>query len=108
MEFVGSFFLVNLKYGISMFLLVISVNHTYSIFKISLWILLTRKNLLVAGSHVSRCIGHIIIGHIFESHIGYVTDYRSHIGYNLGILMQTGDIMQLRVYCNVMSSAYQV
>ena len=30
-----------------MFLLVISVNHTYSIFKISLWILLTRKNLLL-------------------------------------------------------------
>ena len=43
-----AFFLVNLKYGISMFLLVISLIHTNTIFKVSLWILLTRKSLLLA------------------------------------------------------------
>ena len=41
-----SLFHVNLKYGISMFLLVyISGNHTNTIFKISLRILLTKKSL---------------------------------------------------------------
>ena len=42
---VRSLFPVNLPYGISMFLLVISVKHTNTIWKVSSWILLTGKSL---------------------------------------------------------------
>jgi hypothetical protein len=53
---VRSLFLVNLKYGISMFLLVIYVNHTNTIFKVSLWILLTRKSLVLAANYVMQIV----------------------------------------------------
>ena len=45
-----SLFLVNLRYGISLGLLVISVIQTNTISKISYWILLTRKSIIAQGS----------------------------------------------------------
>ena len=71
---VRSLFLVNLKYGISMFLLVISVNHTNTIFKVSLWILLTRKSLDIGGKYVMIGNQLMLVGSILgvAMKLGYV------------------------------------
>ena len=57
---VRSLFPVNLPYGISMFLLVISVNHTNTIWKVSSWILLTGKSLLSVP--LIQCLGIMLRG----------------------------------------------
>ena len=44
-----------------MFLLVISVNHTNTIFKVSLWILLTRKSLAITMHFITRQITNTLL-----------------------------------------------